>query len=160
MNDIAPEAPPGPEPSQAAPRVPFPRPADYYSAPVTARPVVAAWVPYGCGWAAIALLLIIFAAGAVLSHGGMGSLLDLFLGSIQGEVGQMFTKDVTPAEKTEFDAQMNSLREHVRQNKIPLERLQPLLRSVRDVSSDQHVTPAETEQLIHEIEAVNKTAKP
>lgn len=122
--------------------------------------MVAPWVPYGCGSAAILLLIVVFAAGGALSHGGMGSLLDLLLSSIQQEVERMFTRDVTPAEKTQFEVQMGSLREHVRQNKVPLERLQPLLRSVREVSSDQHITPAEAEQLIREIEAANRTTKP
>ena len=116
-------------------------------------------MPFGCGTAAIVLLIAVFAGGTALSHGGLGSLLDPVFGSLQDDVEKIFTKDVTAAEKAQFEAQMKTLRENIRQNRISLDHLQPLLRSVRDVSSDEHITPAETEQLIRELEDVNKTAK-
>lgn len=116
-------------------------------------------MPFGCGSAAVVLLVLVFLTGIALSRGGMGSLLDPILSSIQDEVEKMFTKDVTAAEKAQFEAQMKELRDEVRQNRLSIDRLQPVLRTIREVSSDQRVTPAETEELIRALEQANRTAK-
>jgi len=159
LDHNTPQASPDPEPSPAAPRVPFRRPADYYSAPRDARPLFPRWVPFGCGTAAIVVLVLVFAAGITASRGGMGELFDLMFSSIEGEAEKIFTKDVTPSEKAEFEEEMKTMREGVRTNRIRIDRLQPLLRSIREVSEDEHITPAETERLIKELREVNKTAK-
>jgi hypothetical protein len=161
LDDITPVVSPDPEPpALPTPSLPFRRPADYYSSPVgDARPLFPKWVPYGCGTAAIVALLVVFGLGIALSRGGMGELFDLMFSTMQGEIDKMFTKDVKPADKTAFDAEMKTMRESVRQNRVPVDRLQPLLRTLRDVISDERVTPAETQQLIQEIREINRTAK-
>jgi hypothetical protein len=116
-------------------------------------------VPFGCGAAAIVALLVVFGAGIAASRGGMGEVFDLMFSSIQEEAEKMFTKDVTPAEKAAFGAEMKSMREAVRQNRLRIDRLQPLLRSLREVSEDERVTPAETERLIKELREVNRSAR-
>src|SRR5579884_1621991 len=79
---------------------PFRRPADYYSSPVgEKKPLFPRWVPFGCGSAAIVLLVVVFLAGIFAAHGGMGQLLDLMFGQMQGDIDKMFTKDVQPAQK-------------------------------------------------------------
>jgi len=97
----APESPtPAPPPS-----LPFRRPADYYSSPVgDARPLFPRWVPYGCGSAAIVVLLIVFGLGIAAQRGLMGEMFELMLASMQGEIDKMFTPDVKPADKATFDA--------------------------------------------------------
>lgn len=116
-------------------------------------------MPFGCGTAAIVALVVVFAGGVAASRGGMGSIFDLMFSSIQSEVEKVFTKDVTPAQKAEFEAEMKTMREAIRANRIRMDRLQPLLRSIREVSDDERVTPAETDRLIQELREVNKTAK-
>ena len=76
-------------------------------------------------------------------------------GSMQGEIDKMFTPDVKPPQKAAFDAEMKTMRASIRANRLSLDRLQPLLRSMRDASSDEHVTAAETEQLTREIHEIN-----
>jgi hypothetical protein len=138
------------------PKLPFRRPADYYSSPVgDQKPLFPKWVPYGCGSAAIVLLVVVFLAGVFAARGGMGQLLDLMFGSMQGEIDRMFTKDVLPPQKAAFDREMKALRDRVRQNRLPIDRLQPLLRDLRDAVSDERVTPAEAEQLTKEMHALN-----
>lgn len=162
MEEITPEAPPVSEPSPPPPKpsLPFRRPADYYSSPVDeVRPLFPRWVPYGCGSAAIFILLVIFGAGIAASQGGFGELFDFMFSSIQGETDKMFTKDVKPEQKAAFNAEMKKMREAVRTNKLRVDRLQPLLRSIRDVSEDERVTPPEAERLIGEIREVNRTVK-
>jgi hypothetical protein len=79
--------------------------------------------------------------------------------SIQGETDKLFTKDVKPEQKAAFDAEMKKMREAVRTNKLSLDRVQPLLRTLRDVSEDERITPQELDRLISEIRAVNRTIK-
>ncbi len=101
------------------------------------------------------VLIAVFAIGIAASHGAMGELFDLMFASMQGEIDKMFTRDVKPAERASFDAEMKKLRDAIRQNRIPVDRLQPLLRSIREVTADERVTAAETERLTKEIRAIN-----
>jgi len=150
LDEITPAARP-------AESLPFRRPADYYSTPVgEAKPLFPRWVPYGCGSAAILLLVVIFVGGIVASGGGMGQLLELMFGSIQSEIDKKFTKDVQQTQKAAFDREMKTMRDSVRENRLKLDRLQPLLRTLREVTSDDRVTSAETEQLTKEIHDINK----
>ena len=138
------------------PNLSFRRPADYYASPVgDAKPLFPSWVPYGCGSAAIVLLVLVFLAGIFAAHGGMGQLLDLMFGQMQGDIDKMFTKDVQPAQKTAFDAEMKAMRDRVRQNQLKIDRLQPLLRDLRDAVSDEKVTAAEAGKLTKEMHALN-----
>ena len=151
---MMPEVPPGPEQQSAS--LPFRRPADYYSTPAgDGRPLFPRWVPFGCGTASIVVLMLVFALGVAVSTGALGELLDLMFGSMQGEIHKMFTAEVKPPQKAVFDAEMATMRAAIRANRLSLDRLQPLLRSMRDVSSDEHVTAAETEQLTREIHEIN-----
>jgi hypothetical protein len=143
------------------PNLPFRRPADYYSTPTgDAKPLFPRWVPYGCGAAAIVLLVVVFVGGVFAARGGMGQLFDFMFGSMQGEIDKMFTKDVTPAQRAAFDNEMKTMRDAVRQNRLPIDRLQPLLRTMRDVTSDEHVTPAEADQLTKEMHEINTAPPP
>jgi len=85
----------------------------------------------------------------------MGQLIEFMFASMQGEIDKMFTREVKPPEKAAFDAEMKTMRESVRQNRLPLDRLQPLLRSLREVTMDEKVTPAEAERLTKEIHEIN-----
>ena len=159
MDEIIPDAPPDGEHPSAT--LPFPRPADYYSSPVgDARPLFPRWVPYGCGTASIILLLLVFALGAAFSSGALGELLELMFASMQGEIDRMFTPDVNAAQKAAFDAEMKKMRESIRTNRLTLDRMQPLLRTMREVASDERVTPAEAEQLTREIHGINNVPSP
>jgi len=75
---------------------------------------------------------------------------------MQGEIDKMFTKDVKPADKATFDAEMKTMRESVRLNRMPMQRLQPLLQMLREVVSDERVTPPETARLIEQLRQINK----
>jgi hypothetical protein len=138
------------------PKLPFRRPADYYSTPIgDAKPLFPRWVPYGCGAAAIVVLIVISAGGVFAVHGGMGRLLDMMFGSMQTEIDKMFTKEVSPAQKAGFEREMKTMRDAVRTNRLRVDRLQPLLRTMRDITSDEHVTPAETDQITKEMHQLN-----
>jgi len=147
------EITPGASPT---PSLPFRRPADYYATPIgDAKPLFPRWVPFGCGIASIVLIVVVFTGGYFAIHGGMGRLLDWMFGSMQSEVQKMFTKEVSAAQKASFESEMKTMRDSVRQNRLPMDRLQPLLKTMRDVTEDEHVTPAEADQLTKEMHAVN-----
>ena len=159
MDEIIPDAPPeGDHPSAT---LPFRRPADYYSSPVgEARPLFPRWAPYGCGTASIILLLLVFALGAAFSSGALGEVLEVMFATMQTEIDKMFTPDVNAAQKAAFDAEMKKMRDSIRTNRLTLDRMQPLLRSMREVASDERVTPAEAEQLTREIHEINNPPAP
>lgn len=149
MDEITSAASPPPTP-------PFRRPADYYSTPTgDAKPLFPRWVPYGCGTAAIVVLIVVFVGGVFAVRGGMGTLLDMMFGSMDTEIGKMFTKDVTAPQKAGFEREMKTMRDAVRSNRLRVDRLQPLLKTMRDVTSDERVTPAETDQLIKQMHELN-----
>lgn len=121
-------------------------PAEYYESPQTTR-IFPRWLPIGCGTASVVFLLIFFAAGALISGGGGGRLLDTMFGKLQKEIDGQFTKDVTPAQRKAFDAEMDGVRARLRASKMKLEKLQPLVRTIQDASEDGHVTPDEANKL-------------
>jgi len=121
-------------------------PAEYYESPQTTR-LFPRWLPIGCGTMAIVFLVILFAAGALVSSGGGGSLFDTLFGKLQQEIDGEFTKDVTPVQRKAFDAEMSGVRTRIRSSKMKLENLQPLVRAFRDASEDGKVTPDEANKL-------------
>lgn len=105
------------------------------------------WVPFGCGTAALIALLILFVGGAIAGSGGAGMIFEMVFGTMQDEIDGMFTKQVQPAQKTAFDNEMKALRERMKGPGVSVEKLQPLLRAIREASSDGKVTPEEADAL-------------
>src|SRR5262249_16295129 len=145
LEEITPVVAPDSQPPTPLPSLPFRRPADYYTSPVDdARPLFPRWVPFGCGSAAIGALIFVFVLGIAGSGGKLGEAFDaVFWQPMQGEIDKMFTKDVKPADRAAFDAEMKTMRESVRLNRVPMQRLQPLLQTLREAVSDERVTPEE-----------------
>src|SRR6476620_10929257 len=105
------EAPPTvPEPSREPIRRRFPLPAEYYSTPPgDRRPLVAEWVPLGCGGVSVALLLAVFTAGYYAARGGAVSLMQWVISQSRSDIARIFAKDVTALQKNTFDAEMAEL---------------------------------------------------
>ena len=149
MSDIIPTAP---EPRP----LPFRRPADYYAAPPSeVRPIFPRWVPFGCGAASLLAIVVLFLAGAVAGSGKGGSIFAWMFATMQDEIHGIFTKEVTPVQKAAFDAEMKALRSNLDQGRVSIDRLQPLLRAIRDASIDSKVTPEEAAQLTKAAHDVN-----
>ena len=142
-------APPAPPPAR------FRLPAAYYASPER-TPVFPRAVPYGCGAAAIAFLLVVFVAGALLSGDRGGRLMASLFGVMQSEIDGQFTKDVPPAQRAEFDAQFNELRTRLKTGRAKLATLQPFLEKMRNASIDEKITPEETKALIDALHEVNR----
>ncbi len=153
MSDLIPAAP---EP----PPLPFRRPADYYAAPLSdVRPIFPRWVPYGCGTASLIVILVLFGAGVLASRGKGGSIFATIFGTMQDEIHGMFTKEVTAADKSLFDAEMKTLRGNLADGKVSIDHLQPLLHAIRVASIDSKITPDETKRLTQAAHEVNSGAR-
>ena len=133
----------------------FRLPAEYYCAPLAeVRPIFARWVPFGCGTVSAVILVLLFAAGAVFSGPRFGDLLDLFVGTSVGELRGMYTKDVTPPEKQQFDAEIERMRAGLRTGKIPVKNLQPFIKEMQNAIADKHVDGGELQRLTKAAQAV------
>ena len=146
---------PAPVPEPPPPSLPFRLPADYYASPERNR-VFPRVVPFGCGSAAAVFLIVLFAAGALVSGDRGGRLVARFFAMMQSEIDGQFTKDVPAAQRAEFDAQFNELRHRLETGRAKLTTLQPFLEKLRDASLDEKITPEETKKLIDGLHEVNR----
>lgn len=160
-----PDLPPGELPPAAAVTDRrFRLPVEYYSAPASeVRRLFPRWVPITLGSVAAALLLLVFAAGAIVSRIGLGKPMGFFVSSIQDEIGTMYAKDVAAAQKQELDRELTRLRTNLREEKVPVARLDPVMKELREAIADQKVTSAEAgklTRLVHSINTAPKTPPP
>lgn len=144
-----------PEMAPAPAPPPFRLPAEYYAAPERVRAFPRA-VPFGCGAAAALFLVVLFAAGALVSGDRGGRLMASLFGIMQSEIDGQFTKDVPAAQRAEFDAQFHQLRKRLETGRAKLATLQPFLEKMRDASMDEQITPEETRRLIDALHEVNR----
>jgi len=145
-------------PEPAADALPFRRPADYYSTPdSTLRPLFPRWVPIGCGWAALVFVVLLFVAGAFAPKSGVA--LEWLFGKIQTDMTPHFAKDVTPAQKAEFAAEMKTLRASAKAGKLKLDKTQTFLKLATDVDADEKIDSAEADKLIAAVRDVNRSVK-
>jgi hypothetical protein len=154
------DAPPteAPPPEPPADTLPFQRPADYYAASgTTLRPLFPKWVPIGCGWAAVAFVVLFFIAGALAPKSGTA--LDWVFGKIETDMTPHFTKSVTAAQKAEFAAEMKTLRASAKSGKLKLDKTQTFLKLATDVDADEKIDPAEVDKLIAAVRDVNRGVK-
>jgi hypothetical protein len=142
-------------------RLPFHRPADYYSSPVEdQRRLFPRWVTLGCGTASIVVIVGLFVVGALVSSGRLGGVFELIFGQLQVELRGQFTKDVSAAQRAAFDAEMKTLLDNLHHGRIRSERLQPIMRTVREVTADEKIDPREAQKLIEMVHAVNQVNGP
>jgi hypothetical protein len=139
---------------ESIPQRRFVWPADYYSAP-TPRSVLPAGVTYGCGGASALVLLLIFVGGALLSSGGFASFMDLAIGTSIGEMRGLYTKEVTDARRKSLEAEIETMREHLRNERVSIVALQPFLETLRSAIYDRKVTEQEARTLEENVRKIN-----
>lgn len=121
-------------------------PADYYSS-ATPEPVLPRWASYGCGAAAVLVLIVVFAGGLYLSRGGFAQLMDFTFGMTLGEMRGMYTPEVTQAQKDAMEKAIETLRTNVREGRAGTTSLQPTLQAIQKGIKDEKLTPAEVEAI-------------
>ncbi len=157
FNPNEPEPVPLP-PEPIADPLPFRRPADYYAAPERdLRPLFPRWIPAGCGWASIAFVILLFAAGAFAPRSG--SILDKLFGKIGDDIVSHFGRDVTLVQKAEFAAEMKTLRDAASKGKLKLDKTQSFLKLATEVDADEKIDHAEADKLIAAVRDVNRSVK-
>jgi hypothetical protein len=139
-------------------------PAEYYTAPVTdVRPLFPKWVPIGCGTASAVILVLLFAGGAIVNGPRLAQMMDYILGTSLGELKGMYAKEITEQQKSQFDAEVNRLRDGLRNDKVSVQNLQPFLKAMQTAISDKKVTPDELDRLTqtaHDAVAKGKATPP
>lgn len=133
-------------------------PADHYAAP-TPESVLPRGVTFGCGAASVVALLLVFAGGIFLSRGGLVDLMDLVFGMSMGEVRGMYTADVTPSQKKDLENSVESLRAGLREGKVSVAKLDPVLQSMRKSMADKKMQPAEVDLLTAEARKATAASK-
>jgi hypothetical protein len=145
-------------PEPVADPLPFRRPADYYAAPGKAlRPLFPRWVPIGCGWASVVLVILLFAVGALAPRSG--SVFGWLFGKIGDDIPPHFQRDVTPVQKAEFAAEIKTLRAAANAGKLRLDKTQSFLKLVTEVDGDEKVNHAEADKLIAAVRDLNRSVK-
>lgn len=89
--------------------------------------------------------MALFAGGAFLSSGGLVGAMDLVFGMTMGEVRGMYTAEVTAAQKKELETAVEALRASLREEKIPVAALDPVLQTMRKAVADEKMQPDEVE---------------
>ena len=145
---------PAPEPV-AQPR--FSWPADYYSGP-TPAPVLPRWAPFGCGAAAVVVLVIVFAGGAFLASGGLVDLMDMVFGMTLGEMRGMYEAEVTPAQKKALETEIETLRKNLREKKISVASLDPVLQAMRRGTANEKLNPKEVGEITAAARKANQSS--
>ena len=141
-----------------APQRRFIWPAEYYES-ATPAPVLPRGVSYGCGLAAVLVLVVVFAGGAWLAGGGFSQFLDFALGMTLSEMRPMYASDVTPAQKQALEGQIETMREHVRNGSMPVTNLQSLLQTMQKAMGDEKLTKAEVDELTAGAKKANESRK-
>ncbi|MFL6246816.1 MAG: hypothetical protein ACJ74H_12370 [Thermoanaerobaculia bacterium] len=136
----------------------FQWPADYYSSP-TPKPVLPQWAPFGCGAAAVVVLILVCAGAALLSSGRFLDFMDFAIGMSISEMQGQYAKDVSAEQKKSLDAEIERMRKNLREQKISVQAMQPFLQRMRDASSDGKVTAAEAAVLQAVARKINSGAK-
>lgn len=154
MTDLTPPAPPAQTDATTSPR--FRVPAEYYdSSPSQVRPLFPRWVPLGCGWASVVLLLVMFVAGGLVAHTGMGRVMAFLIGAMQDEIGSMYAGDVTPAQKQVLQHEMSQLAANLREGKVSVAKLEGVMGTLRESIRDQKITRDEAQKLTAVFHDVN-----
>jgi hypothetical protein len=131
-------------------------PADYYCTPVAEKDrMFPRWVPLGCGTASLIILIVLFAGGAFVNSGGGTRMFGWVFGRMQSELLAMCDKDVRPAQKTDFVAEMVTMEKRTEAGKVKSDDLLAVFRMIRDVAIDEHVTPAELDELTAKLRGIN-----
>lgn len=134
------------------------RPADYYSLPSPER-VLPLWLSLGCGGLALVALIVIFAGSLFISSSGFGEFIDFTLGMSLGEMRGMYAKDISDAQKKQLETEVETMREHLRTERVATTKLQPFLQALSRSTRDGSVTAKEVQEITAEAARVNKTVR-
>jgi hypothetical protein len=133
-------------------------PADYYSA-AAPKPVLPQWAPFGCGAAAVVVLILVFAGGAMISSGGFTTFMDFAIGMAVSEMKGQYAADVSADQKKSLDEEIKLMSKNLRESRVSIQAMQPFLQRLSAVSSDKKVTAAEAADLQAVARKINSAAK-
>ena len=157
MSEIPPQVE---SPAPPQPRLPFRLPADYYAAPPgDLKPIFPAWAPLGCGTAAALFLIVLFVGAAILTTYGMGMLMAFFLGEMESEMKPMYAPAVPAHRRVALEKELQTLQKNIETEKVPISRLDPVIKSMRKAIKDKSITVQEVDTLLGEFQKANRPAE-
>jgi len=160
VSEFAPSETPVPSPQPPARRGPR-LPAEYYSLPAAdIQPIFPRGLRLGCGVASAVFIVALFAAGGWLSGNGAAKFLAWTLQMVQIDLGGMYDKDVSKAQKEQLDAALADLQKNVDAGKVPIARIQAVLTAMRTAVKDRKLSPAEVEQITKAAREANQKTSP
>jgi hypothetical protein len=130
-------------------------PCAYYSSPPAEKRLFPRWVPLGCGGISLAILIVLFLAGAWVNSGGATNAIHWFFGRLQSELLASCDRDVTAAQKSAFTSEFTTLQQKITAGKTKSDDLLGVFQLISNVSSDKHVTSAELDELTKKVRDVN-----
>lgn len=103
----------------------------------------------GCGIAALAFVVLIFAGSAIVSAtGGVNKIFAMMIDVTHQQLSPMYAKDVAPAKRKEVDAAIDGISKDLGNGRVGLQQVQPLLEAMKDAVADQTVTNPECDTLL------------
>jgi hypothetical protein len=132
-------------------------PADYYSS-ATPAPVLPQWATFGCGAAAVVMLILVFAGGAFLSSGGFSEFMNFAIGMSVSEMKGQYAADVSTARKKSLADEISRMQKNLGEQKLTVTSLQTFLERLRTAGSDKKITAQEAAALEETARKVNATA--
>jgi len=131
-------------------------PCEYYSTPASDKRLFPRWVPLSCGTVSLAILIILFTAGAWIGSGGATRVIHWFFGELQTELLGYCDRDVTPAQKQSFTTELATLQARIEHGKVKSDQFLAVIQRIRDVSDDKHVTSSEMDEVTKKVHDANK----
>jgi hypothetical protein len=132
-------------------------PADYYASASPAA-VLPSWVTFGCGGLSLLVLAVVFAGGVWLSGGGIVDLMDLGLGLSRAELGPLYAADVTPAQKSALETEIDTLRKNLRDGKVRPQQISLVLDAMRRATGDGTVSSRDAGAILDAARRLNAEA--
>lgn len=149
------QTPPPPPSPGSPPRTSYEKPADYYQTPPAQPDRKGCWKwGLGCGGAGC-LLIILLGIGAVLMA---PKIIGFFFGQLEKAVVESAAPDVTDEQREDLRREIAEIRRHLREDRISMEQLQPLLTETQRAIGDQLLTSEEVDELTRMMRELNERA--
>jgi len=136
-------------------------PSDYYASqapPPAGRKGCPKWLLTGCGLGGCLMLIIIFVGGAFFMKSGMPKILDYAFSKVETEVSSLAAPEVTIEQKDALREEIILFRTNIREDRIQITDVQPVLKKLQNATSDQRLTPAEFDELTADLRGMNRAA--
>ena len=136
-------------------------PSDYYAAhapPPASGKGCPKWLLTGCGLGGCLMLIVIFVGGAFFMKSGLPKVLDYAFSKVEKEVSSLAAPEVTIEQKDALRDEIALFRKNIREDRIQITEVQPVLKKLQNATSDQRLSPEEFDELTADLRLLNAAA--